>query len=128
MKALIERQLYRPGLLLPMMGLVRLLVSSDYNLTQVGFIIFLRGSRYAFAFIFGAWVRIPVATLNSLTQTTVKTVKRITAIKVKVAKADKTVGAERGSKLASLLTGTLPRGKRNPKQGASATEGCHCGC
>lgn len=59
MKALIERQLYRPELLLPMMGLVRLLVSSDYNLTQVGFIIFLRGSRYAFAFVFGSWVRIP---------------------------------------------------------------------
>jgi hypothetical protein len=125
MKALIERQLYRPGLILPMMGLVRLLVSSDYNLTQVGFIIFLRGSRYAFAFIFSASVRIPAATLNALTQTTVKTVKRIAA--VKVARADKTIAAERSDRLLSKL-GSKLSSKRNPKQDTSPAEGCHCGC
>jgi hypothetical protein len=59
MKALLERQIYRPGLVLPMMGLTRLLVRYDFNLTQVGFVMALHGSRLASSFVFRGVLRVP---------------------------------------------------------------------
>ena len=51
MKTLIQRQLYRPGLVLPLMGLTRLLVLTDFSLTLAGFILLMRGSRGIMVFL-----------------------------------------------------------------------------
>ena len=47
MKALIERQLYSPSVVLPMVAFMELLVSHDFNLGQVGAVMATRGARAA---------------------------------------------------------------------------------
>ncbi|MGH8779191.1 hypothetical protein [Paraburkholderia flava] len=47
MKDLIERQLYHPALVLPMVSLMQLMVSQDFNLGQVGFMVATRGAQAA---------------------------------------------------------------------------------
>jgi hypothetical protein len=47
MRDLIERQLYHPAVVLPMVTLMQLMVSQDFNLSQVGFIVATRGARAA---------------------------------------------------------------------------------
>ncbi len=47
MKALIERQLYHPAVVMPMMALMQLMVSTDFNLGQVGFVVATNGARAA---------------------------------------------------------------------------------
>ena len=48
MKDLIERQLYRPALVLPLLMLMRLMVTLDFNLTQVTLVVIAKGSQYVF--------------------------------------------------------------------------------
>ncbi|CAD6559917.1 hypothetical protein LMG27952_06991 [Paraburkholderia hiiakae] len=48
MKSFIERQLYQPALVLPMVDLMQLMVSLDFNMGQVGLMVATRGARAAF--------------------------------------------------------------------------------
>ena len=48
MKAFFERQLYQPAVVLPMVGLMQLMVSHDFNISQVGLMVATRGARAAF--------------------------------------------------------------------------------
>ncbi|WP_322106988.1 hypothetical protein [Paraburkholderia sp. J41] len=48
MKSFIERQLYQPALVLPMVDLMQLMVSFDFNMGQVGLMMATRGARAAF--------------------------------------------------------------------------------
>jgi type IV secretory pathway VirB3-like protein len=57
MKDLIARQLYQPAVVLPLLLLTRLMVSHDFNLTQVMFVMMLKGSQQAFHFVRGAMPR-----------------------------------------------------------------------
>ena len=50
MKALIARQLYQPAVVLPLLLLTRLMVTLDFNLTQVMFVMVLKGSQHAYQF------------------------------------------------------------------------------
>ena len=52
MKALIERQLYRPAVVLPLLILMRLMVTLDFNLMQVTFVVVMKGSQYMFQVVF----------------------------------------------------------------------------
>jgi hypothetical protein len=52
MKALIERQLYRPAVVLPLLILMRLMVTLDFNLMQVTFVVVMKGSQYMFQAVF----------------------------------------------------------------------------
>lgn len=52
MKALIERQLYRPAVVLPLLILMRLMVTLDFNLMQVTFVVVMKGSQYIFQVVF----------------------------------------------------------------------------
>ena len=52
MKALIERQLYRPAVVLPLLLLMRLMVTLDFNLMQVTFVVVMKGSQYMFQAVF----------------------------------------------------------------------------
>lgn len=52
MKALIERQLYRPAVVLPLLILMRLMVTLDFNLMQVTFVVVMKGSQYMFHAVF----------------------------------------------------------------------------
>jgi hypothetical protein len=47
MKALIERQLHNPALVLPMVSLMQVMVQQDFNLGQVGFVMAAQGVRAA---------------------------------------------------------------------------------
>ncbi|CAN7300514.1 hypothetical protein LJR230_001429 [Trinickia sp. LjRoot230] len=47
MKALIARQLYNPSVVLPMVALMELMVSHDFNLGQVSAVVATRGARAA---------------------------------------------------------------------------------
>jgi hypothetical protein len=47
MKRLIERQIYSSSLVLPMVSLMELMVSLDFNLGQVGAVVATRGARAA---------------------------------------------------------------------------------
>ncbi|TDV16379.1 hypothetical protein [Paraburkholderia caballeronis] len=47
MKSFIERQLYQPAVVLPMVDLMQLMVSHDFNMSQVGFMVATRGARAA---------------------------------------------------------------------------------
>jgi hypothetical protein len=47
MKSFIERQLYQPALVLPMVDLMQLMVSLDFSMSQVGFMVATRGARAA---------------------------------------------------------------------------------
>lgn len=47
MKSFLERQLYQPALMLPMMDLVELMVAVDFSLGQAGLIVATRGARAA---------------------------------------------------------------------------------
>ena len=49
MKDLIERRLYSPSVVLPMVALMELMVSHDFNLSQVGAVVATRGARAALA-------------------------------------------------------------------------------
>ncbi|WP_250473721.1 hypothetical protein [Caballeronia sp. GAFFF1] len=57
MRALIERQLYQPSVVLPLLLLTRLMVSLDFNLAQVAFVVLLRGSQQAYHFMHRAALR-----------------------------------------------------------------------
>jgi hypothetical protein len=50
MKDLIARQLYQPAVVLPLLLLTRLMVTLDFNLAQVMFVMVLRGSQHAYQF------------------------------------------------------------------------------
>ncbi|KQR74350.1 hypothetical protein ASG35_19395 [Burkholderia sp. Leaf177] len=52
MKALIERQLYRPAVVLPLLVLMRLMVTLDFNLMQVTFVVVMKSSQYIFQVVF----------------------------------------------------------------------------
>jgi type IV secretory pathway VirB3-like protein len=52
MKDLIARQLYQPAVVLPLLLLTRLMVTLDFNLAQVMFVMVLKGSQHAWHF---AW-------------------------------------------------------------------------
>lgn len=47
MKKLIEQRLYNPTIVLPMVELMELMVSLDFNLGQVGAVMATRGARAA---------------------------------------------------------------------------------
>lgn len=47
MKSFIERKLYQPALVLPMVDLMQMMVSLDFNLGQVGLMVATRGARAA---------------------------------------------------------------------------------
>jgi hypothetical protein len=47
MRDLIERQLYHPAVVLAMASLMQLMVSHDFNLSQVGFVVATRGAKAA---------------------------------------------------------------------------------
>jgi hypothetical protein len=47
MPALIRNQLYRPSVLLPMVALMQVMVSQDFNLGQVGWVVASRGAQAA---------------------------------------------------------------------------------
>ncbi|WP_147432303.1 hypothetical protein [Pararobbsia silviterrae] len=48
MKALIERSLYQPAIVLPILMLVRLMTALDFSITQIVLVLAFRGSRYLF--------------------------------------------------------------------------------
>ena len=50
MKDLIARQLYQPAVVLPLLLLTRLMVTLDFNLAQVMFVMVLRCSQHAYHF------------------------------------------------------------------------------
>ncbi|GAB5095075.1 hypothetical protein P9250_13110 [Caballeronia sp. LP006] len=50
MKALIARQLYQPAVVLPLLLLMRLMVTLDFNLAQVMFVMVFKGSQQAYQF------------------------------------------------------------------------------
>ena len=52
MKSLIERQLYRPGIVVPLLILMRLMVTMDFNLLQVTLVVMLKTSQYVFHAVF----------------------------------------------------------------------------
>ncbi|WP_246797397.1 hypothetical protein [Burkholderia perseverans] len=45
MRTLIENRLYHPSVVLPMVSLMQLMVTLDFNLGQVGFVVAGRGVR-----------------------------------------------------------------------------------
>ena len=47
MPALIKDQLYRPEVVLPMVALMQVMVSQDFNLGQVGWVMATRGAQAA---------------------------------------------------------------------------------
>jgi hypothetical protein len=47
MPALIRDQLYRPSVVLPMVALMQVMVSQDFNLGQVGWVMASRGAQAA---------------------------------------------------------------------------------
>ncbi|MGA7782995.1 MAG: hypothetical protein WCA85_35530 [Paraburkholderia sp.] len=47
MRALIERQLYHPSVVLPMVELMTMMVAQDFNLSQVGLLVATKGARAA---------------------------------------------------------------------------------
>lgn len=47
MKALIERQLYKPSMVMPMLSLMQLMVSLDFNMSQVTLVALAKGMRCA---------------------------------------------------------------------------------
>jgi Arc/MetJ family transcription regulator len=51
MRALIARQLYQPAVVLPLLLLMRLMVTLDFNLTQVMLVMMLKGSQAAYQFM-----------------------------------------------------------------------------
>ncbi|HEY3597050.1 MAG TPA: hypothetical protein VGL08_06015 [Paraburkholderia sp.] len=47
MRALIERQLYHPAVVMPMLAFMQLMVSTDFNLGQAGLVVASNGARAA---------------------------------------------------------------------------------
>jgi hypothetical protein len=47
MKTLIETHLYHPSVVLPMVSLMQLMVTHDFNLGQVGLVVAAKGARAA---------------------------------------------------------------------------------
>jgi hypothetical protein len=47
MPDVIRNQLYRPSVVLPMVALMQVMVSQDFNLGQVGWVVAARGARVA---------------------------------------------------------------------------------
>ncbi|WCM18479.1 hypothetical protein NDK50_13560 [Paraburkholderia bryophila] len=47
MPAMIRDQLYRPSVVLPMVALMQVMVSQDFNLGQVGWVVAARGAQAA---------------------------------------------------------------------------------
>jgi hypothetical protein len=52
MKSLIERQLYRPAVVMPLLILMRLMVTLDFNLLQVTLVVMLKSTQYVFHAVF----------------------------------------------------------------------------
>jgi hypothetical protein len=50
MRDLIAKQLYQPAVVLPLLLLTRLMVTLDFNLAQVMFVMVLKGSQHAYQF------------------------------------------------------------------------------
>ncbi|WP_408147381.1 hypothetical protein [Caballeronia glebae] len=50
MRDLIAKQLYQPAVVLPLLVLMRLMVTLDFNLAQVMFVMVMRGSQHAYQF------------------------------------------------------------------------------
>ena len=50
MRDLIARQLYQPAVVLPLLLLTRLMVTLDFNLAQVMFVVVLKGSQHVYYF------------------------------------------------------------------------------
>jgi type IV secretory pathway VirB3-like protein len=50
MRALIERQLYQPMVVLPLLLLMRLMVTLDFNLAQVMLVMMFKGSQHVYQF------------------------------------------------------------------------------
>jgi hypothetical protein len=48
MKALIERSLYQPSIVLPILMLVRLMTALDFSVTQIVLVLAFKGTRYVF--------------------------------------------------------------------------------
>lgn len=51
MKALIERSLYQPAIVLPILMLVRLMTALDFSIPQIVLVLAFRGTRYVFNLI-----------------------------------------------------------------------------
>ncbi|CAM2151959.1 protein of unknown function [Pararobbsia alpina] len=51
MKSLIERSLYQPAIVLPILMLVRLMTALDFSITQIALVLAFRGTRYIFNLI-----------------------------------------------------------------------------
>ncbi|WP_233863041.1 hypothetical protein [Paraburkholderia adhaesiva] len=47
MKSFLERQLYQPAVVLPMVDLMQMMVLADFSLSQVGMMVATRGARAA---------------------------------------------------------------------------------
>ncbi|MEW6340374.1 MAG: hypothetical protein RXR20_12510 [Paraburkholderia sp.] len=47
MRDLIERQLYHPSVVLPMVALMQMMVAQDFNLSQVGLMMATKGAQAA---------------------------------------------------------------------------------
>ncbi|RQH07766.1 hypothetical protein [Paraburkholderia dinghuensis] len=47
MKSFLERQLYQPAVVLPMVDLIQMMVLADFSLSQVGMMVATRGARAA---------------------------------------------------------------------------------
>jgi hypothetical protein len=65
MKALIARQLYQPAVILPLLLLTRLMVTLDFNLTQVMFVVVLKGSQQAWHLVLQAARHVPLRRSNA---------------------------------------------------------------
>jgi type IV secretory pathway VirB3-like protein len=52
MKSLIARQLYRPAVVLPLLILMRLMVTLDFNFAQVTLVVIVKSSQYVLGAVF----------------------------------------------------------------------------
>lgn len=116
MKALIERRLYQPAIVLPMLMLVGLMTALDFSPLQIALALAFRGSRYIFK-----RVARREAELNALENTSHdKTERKSQALTlVSQGKPDlKALAAVSLSKPALKVPTLTPRGK--------AENCCHC--
>lgn len=125
MKSLIERQLYRPALVLPLMGLTRLLVSTDFNLTQAGFVIAMRGSQQMLSFS----AKVPAAVGTKARQWAQRRAAALLNAQ-RTARADRTERALRSNRSTSTPTSAALAASAAAERtrGAQPSDCCHCGC
>ena len=71
MKALIERQLYRPAVVLPLLILMRLMVTLDFSLGQITLVVVAKGARFVYRWVITlstyTWLRCLAISLRSRT-------------------------------------------------------------